>query len=148
MMNKYNTLNEGYKSEDNVLKKKDNNESNIMYPKYKDFFKKPDGKEPTQMIIDEYITKPKEEKNKLDWTDIADNKLPIEEKQSICDMIIQNTVPAKFGPMDPPVININYGENTLSFKDNGEIRLNDRLLETDKEIVDALRKLLKIDYDM
>lgn len=41
-------------------------------------------------------------------------------------------------------INIKYGENTMSFNENGDIKINDRLLENDKEIVDALRKLLKL----
>lgn len=42
------------------------------------------------------------------------------------------------------IVNINYGENTMSFDKNGDIKINDRLLENDKEIVDTLRKLLKL----
>lgn len=42
------------------------------------------------------------------------------------------------------IININYGDNTMSFDKNGDIKINNRLLENDKEIVDALRILLNL----
>lgn len=42
------------------------------------------------------------------------------------------------------IVNINYGDNTMSFDKNGDIKINNRLLENDKEIVEALRKLLKL----
>ena len=41
-------------------------------------------------------------------------------------------------------ININYGNNTMSFDESGDIKINDRLLTNDKEIVDALRILLNL----
>jgi hypothetical protein len=42
------------------------------------------------------------------------------------------------------IVNIKYGDNTMSFDKNGDIKINDRLIENDKEIVEALRKLLKL----
>lgn len=41
-------------------------------------------------------------------------------------------------------ISINYGDNTMSFNKNGDIKINDRLLTNDEEIVNALRMLLNL----
>lgn len=41
-------------------------------------------------------------------------------------------------------IKIYYGKHTMSFNENGDIKINDRLLTNDEEIVDALRMLLNL----
>lgn len=41
-------------------------------------------------------------------------------------------------------IKLYYGKNTMSFDENGDIKINDRLLTNDEEIVNALRMLLNL----
>lgn len=50
----------------------------------------------------------------------------------------------KFSEELNKVINVKYGNNTMSFNKNGDIKINDRLLTNDEEIVNALRKLLNL----
>lgn len=41
-------------------------------------------------------------------------------------------------------IKLYYGKNAMSFDENGDIKINDRLLTNDEEIVNALRMLLNL----
>lgn len=125
-MNKYNILN-GEKDNKNVLEIKTKND--IIYP-YSAFFIKPESEEEKKTRLENGLIG--------NWYDITD-KPKLEEK--IEGKSFQT---AYITPLEVQDININFGENTLKFKENGEIYLNDRLLTTDGEIVTALRKFLQL----
>lgn len=115
-MNKYNILN-GEKDNKNVLEIKTKNDT--IYP-YSAFFIKPESEEEKKTRLESGLIG--------NWYDITDKP----------------KLEAYITPLEVQDININFGENTLKFKENGEIYLNDRLLTTDDEIVTALRKFLQL----
>lgn len=60
------------------------------------------------------------------------------------DYCMYESAPLNINPPEVNNITMQFGDNKMIFKTNGEIWLNDRLLVTDEEIVEGLRKFLNI----
>lgn len=134
-MNKYNILNGEYKSDENVLEIKTKNDT--IYP-YSAFFIKPESEEDKRTRIET------QKEVLLDWTDIKSAPLrPIEP----VEFETKEINVASLTPIEQQDLNIHFGDNTMKFKTNGEIYLNDRLIGSDEEIIAAFRKFLKIDCE-
>lgn len=85
-----------------------------------------------------------DENKQVIWNDepmVNINKL---DTKSIFDFCTYDSTPLNIEPPEVNDITMQFGDNKMIFKTNGEIWLNDRLLVNDEEIVEGLRKFLNI----